>query len=99
MGYTIVRMYDGRRIVAHNTVTAGQITINLSSPDVLAVIDFHLAYGSDFSKARNLAVAAAERRRAAPPRLLLFPLRDDGVILARILPCSSYVVASDEAND
>jgi len=91
LGYTIVRTYDGRRVVVPNTVMAGQITMNLSSPDVLAVIDFHLAYSSDVTKARTLAVAAAGTHSSvtAVDRCSLTALGETGMILSLRLVCES----------
>lgn len=91
LGYTIIRAYDGRRIVVPNTIMAGQITLNLSSPDVLAVIDFHLAYGTDVAKARMLTLGAAEPHRSvkAIDSCSLTALGEEGMILSLRLVCES----------
>ena len=70
-----------------------QITINLSPADMLAVIDFHLAYGSDVAKARDLAVAAARRHRSvrSVDSCLLAALGEAGMILSLRLVCESPV--------
>lgn len=91
LGYTIVRTYDGRRIVVPNTVMAGQITMNLSSPDLLAVIDFHLAYETDVAEARALAIAAAKAHSSVAEidSCLLTALEEQGMILSLRLVCES----------
>jgi small conductance mechanosensitive channel len=89
LGYTIVRAYDGRRIVVPNTIMAGQITANLASSDLLTVVDFHLAYGTDIEKARMLALAVAEAHPsvAAVNGCPLTALGDEGMVLSLRAVC------------
>jgi len=95
LGYTILRTSDGRRVVVPNTVMAGEITMNLSSPDLLAVIDFHLAYGSDIAKARKLVATAAETHRSvtAIDSCLLTALGETGMVLSLRFVCESAASA------
>lgn len=91
LGYTIVRTYDGRRIVVPNTIMAGQVTINLSSSDLLAVIDFHLAYDADIKKARALLLSAVEAHPAATAvnGCPLTALGEEGMVLSLRVACDS----------
>jgi len=89
LGYTIVRAFDGRRIVVPNTIMAGQITANLMSPDLLTVVDFHLAYGSDIEKARTLVLAVAEAHPSVKSvsGCPLTALGEEGMILSLRAVC------------
>lgn len=61
LGYTIVRTFDNRRIVIPNSVMANQVTINLSEPRMMAIVQMGLDYESDIDRARQIMVELAEK--------------------------------------
>ena len=91
LGYTVLRTYDGRRVVVPNTVMAGQVTVNLSSPDLLAVVELRLAYGSDVDQARALAVDAAHAHPAvaAVQSCPLTRVAEEGIVLSLRVVCDA----------
>jgi small conductance mechanosensitive channel len=91
LGYTIVRTYDGRRIVVPNTVMAGQITVNLSSSDMLGVIDLQLDFDADIKRARALTLEAANAHRSVHSLVgcPLTTMGGQGVVLSLRFMCHS----------
>ena len=62
LGYTILRTYDGRRIVVPNSAMAIQITVNLTAvdPRVMAIVPMSISYDSDIGKARQVLIELAQ---------------------------------------
>jgi len=59
LGYTIVKTFDNRRIVVPNSVMATEVTVNLSDPQMLAVVNIGLDYGADVEHARSILTELA----------------------------------------
>lgn len=60
LGYTIVRTFDNRRVIVPNTLMAAQATINLSDPQMMAIVTIGLDYGADVDIARRILTEIAE---------------------------------------
>jgi small conductance mechanosensitive channel len=60
LGYTVVRTFDNRRIVVPNSLMATQVTVNLSDPQMMAIVNIGLDYSSDVDRARSILAELAE---------------------------------------
>ncbi len=62
LGYTTLKTFDNRRVVAPNSAMASQVTINLTSKDprVMAVVPIGIGYNADINKAREILVDLAK---------------------------------------
>ena len=52
LGYSVVGSFDNRRIVVPNSLMAAQVTVNLSDPKMMAIVNIGLDYGADVDRAR-----------------------------------------------
>jgi small conductance mechanosensitive channel len=60
LGYTVVRTFDNRRVVVPNSLMAAQVTVNLSDPRMMAIVNIGLDYASNVDRARSILTELAE---------------------------------------
>lgn len=59
LGYSVVGTFDNRKIVVPNSLMAAQVTINLSEPRMIAIVNIGLDCGADVDRARSSLIEIA----------------------------------------